>query len=341
MSFADFPEPMQGVKLLQRSLERGRLGHAYLFIGEELGELEAIARTLVKVLNCLQPVRVGSAATDCCDACTNCRKIENANHADVHWVRPESKSRIVTMDQMRELMREVYLKPTEAEYKVGVVVAADRLNASSGNAFLKTLEEPPAKSVLVLLTTEPQRLLETIVSRCLRLSFGGSGAARLRPEQRAWLEEFGAVATGGQKSLLSRYRLLDVIARRLAEIRKSVEEAMQARSPLERYEDAEKELREKWEDELAAAVESEYRRSRAELLQAVQWWFRDVWLHTLGDGAGLLSFPESKPAVALAQRLNMPAALENLRVLEQTQRLLHTNVQEALALEVGLLKLRL
>jgi len=332
---------MQGVKLLQRSLERGRLGHAYLFQGDELGELEGIARTLAKVLNCLQPRRAGSAATDCCDDCVNCRKIEHGNHADVHWVRPESRSRVVTMDQMRELMREVNLKPTEAEFKVGVIVGGDRLNVNSANAFLKTLEEPPAKSVLILLTTEPQRLLETIVSRCLRLSFGGTAAARLDAEQRAWLEAFGQEAASGQKSLLSRYRLLDVVAQRLAGMRKSVEDTLSARSPLERYEDADKELREKWEDELTAAVESEYRRLRVELLQMVQRWFRDVWLRTLGSAEGLLNFPDSKPAITLAERLSVPMALENLRVIEQTQRLLHTNVQEALALEVGLLKLRL
>lgn len=341
MAFADFPEPLQGVKLLQRSLERGRLGHAYLFVGDEISELESVAKTLAKVLNCLQPKRVGVAATDCCDACVSCRKIEEVQHADIHWVRPESKSRVVTIDQMRDVMREVYLKPTEAEYKVGVIVGADRLNANSANAFLKTLEEPPSKSILILLTTEPQRLLETIVSRCLRLSFGGGGPARLGSDQRDWLEEFGAVAADGQKSLLSRYRLLDVLLRRLAATRATVESDLQARSPLERYDDVDKELREKWEDELAAAVESEYRRLRTELLQALQWWFRDVWLRTQGEGVDLLSFPDSPAAMTLAKRMAAGAALENLRVLEQTQRLLNTNVQEALALEVGLLKLRL
>ena len=64
MSFADFSPMPPGVQLLQRSLERGRLGHAYLFLGDELEKLEGIARTLAKVLNCLQPVSVGKAATD-------------------------------------------------------------------------------------------------------------------------------------------------------------------------------------------------------------------------------------------------------------------------------------
>jgi len=112
-----------------------------------------------------------------------------------------------------------------------------------------------------------------------------------------------------------------------------------ARSPLEKYDELEKDLRENWEDELAAAVEAEYRRQRADWLLLVQWWLRDVWLRTLAAGASLLKFPENSGAEAVARRLTPRQALENLQTLEQTQRLLHTNVQEALALEVGLLKL--
>src|SRR6185436_20381512 len=135
MAFKDFPRHTQGVQLLQRSLERGRLAHAYLFSGHELSELEAIARTLAKTLNCEQPLRKGGIAVDCCDQCLACRKIEHLNHADVHWVRPESKSRIITVDQVRELMREIQLKPNEAGYKVATLVAADRLKVEAANAF--------------------------------------------------------------------------------------------------------------------------------------------------------------------------------------------------------------
>ena len=159
MAFTDFPDQAQGIALLQRSLERGRLGHAYLFTGHSLDELEALARTLAKTLNCQQAVKSGGIATDCCDACLNCRKVDHETHADVHWVRPESKTRVVTIDQMRDLMQQIQLKPTEAEYKVAVILAADRMNEKAANAFLKTLEEPPPKSVLILLTTEPQRIL--------------------------------------------------------------------------------------------------------------------------------------------------------------------------------------
>lgn len=355
MAFKDFPEQKQGVGLLQRSLERGRLAHAYLFTGHELSELQAIAETLARTLNCQQPVRgKNGVAIDSCDKCVNCRKIANGNHADVHWVRPESKSRIISVEQMRELMQVMNLKPTEAEYKVAVIVAADRLNVQAANAFLKTLEEPPARSVLILLSTEPQRLLETIISRCLRLSFAGDGPRPLAPAEMDWLAAFSEMAAAEQKSLLGRYRLMDVLLQKLNAMKAAIEESLTARSPLQRYEDVDKDLREKWEDELAAAIEAEYRRQRTDLLAIVQRWLRDVWVEAIETGtqkeegrmqkdalAELLNFPQLNGTRRVAARISPAAAVENLQIIEGTQRLLHTNVQEALALEVGLLKLNL
>jgi DNA polymerase-3 subunit delta' len=373
MAFKDFSEQQQGVQMLQRSLERGRLAHAYLFTGHQLELLETLARTLVKTLNCLDPIKRGSVAIDCCDHCLACRKIEHENHPDVHWVRPESKSRVITIDQMREVMREIQLKSSEGAHKTAIVVAADRLRVEAANAFLKTLEEPPPGSILMLLTTDPQRVLETILSRCLRLSFAGEGLGPIDPAQMAWLAKFSAMAAQEQKSLLGRYRLLDVLLQKLNTIKANIEEALTSRSPLQRYKEVEKSLSDKWETELAAAVEAEYRRQRLDLLAMVEWWLRDVWLRTLppatesngqkskmsppegapeGGGKlpeadrdiskdGLLSFPQMVGVGQVAQRISSKHAKENLEILEQLQRRLNTNVQEALALEVGLLKLNL
>jgi len=341
MAFTHFPEQTQGVTLLQRSLQRGRLGHAYLFSGGQIETLEALARTLAKTLNCENPVRRGAAAVDCCDACLTCRKTDHETHADVHWARPESKSRVVTIDQMREMMREIQLKPTEAGYKVAIIAGADRLNGAAANSFLKTLEEPPPKSVLILLSTEPGRILETILSRCLRLNFAGDGVRRWSAEQIAWLTGFSTLASEEQKSLLGRYRLMDLLAQKLAVLRETVDTELTAKSPLEKYDDVEKDLRERWEDELKAAIEAEYRRRRGDVLALVQWWLRDVWLQSLAASREFLSFPDMSGADQVAARIGPGRANENLRAIEQTQRLLHTNVQEALALEVGLLKLNL
>jgi DNA polymerase-3 subunit delta' len=234
---------------------------------------------------------------------------------------------------------------------VAIIVAADRLKSEAANAFLKTLEEPPAKSVLILLTTDRQRILETILSRCLRLNFAGGGPRPLDEEQLTWLKAFSEMAAANPKGLLGRYRLMDVLLKKLSALKEAIEKSLTARSPLERYPDAEKEMQEKWEDELAAAIEAEYRRQRADLLAVLHWWLRDVWLHSMGTQEGsqsaspapsdMATFKDLAGTRQVSARISSQEALANLQVLEQLQSWLHTNVQEALALEVGLLKLRL
>ena len=344
MSFVDFPEQQDVVQLLQRSLERGRLAHAYLFAGASLTELEVMARTLAKALNCDNPPRRSNSGLplDCCDACASCRKIQSEAHPDVFWVRPESKSRVITINQMRDLMQTVHLKPTYAIWKVAVVVAADRLNVQAANAFLKTLEEPPANSILILLTTEPQQMLETILSRCLRLNFTGETVRQGDSAFIAWLEKFSSAASAGRANLLGRYQLLSILLNKLNDLKAAITAALTERSPLERYDELDSKMREKLEEELEAAIEAEYRRQRSDLLTGVQWWLRDVWVETWRLGGEMFTYPQlAKAARDVARRISTQQAMENLRVMEQTQGLLASNVQEALALEVGLLKLQL
>jgi DNA polymerase III subunit delta' len=344
MSFAQFPEQGDSIQLLQRSLARGRLGHAYLFCGHRMEQLQTLARTLAKTLNCLTPQGGLDPAhpPDCCDQCRNCRTTDEEAHPDVTWIRPESKSRSIRVDQVRELIRTMNLKPTQAGCKVGIIVGADRMRVEAANAFLKTLEEPPPKSILILLTSDPADVLETIQSRCLRLNLAGDEGRIDNAATLEWLGEFAAAAVQERGSLLSRYRLLSVLLKKLEQLRATIETQLQERSPLERYDDLEPELKERWEEELKAAVEAEYRRQRSDLMAGLQWWLRDIWLQRLPAGASSPAFPRfESSSKALAGRISTFDAMENLRVMERTQWLLDTNVQEALALEVGLLRLKL
>lgn len=344
MSFASFPQQQPVVELLQRSLSQGRLAHGYLFSGDDMREMEGLARTLAKTLNCQNPATKSPSgqALDSCDSCLNCRRIESNNHPDVQWVRPESKLRVVTIEQIRDLIQTIGLKPTEAEYKIAVIVGADRMNIQAANAFLKTLEEPPARSIIILLTCALEQVLETIRSRCLRLHFAGEPGAKLDPSAQEWIQSLANAAVVPQKSLLARYKLLSLITGRLSEIRNSAETQLEASSPLTKYPDVEKDTRERWEAELNAAIEAEYRGKRAELLLLLQWWMRDVWLSTMKMGQADLALPQLQRATdQIAHRLSPAEASENLRHLERLQRQLTTNVQESLALEIGLLKLHL
>jgi DNA polymerase III subunit delta' len=341
-SLSELAHKQKAIQLLQRSLERGRLGHAYCFVGDHEEMLVEVTRALAQALNCRQPPRRGASGIglEGCGACANCRKVAEDMHPDIQWVRPESKSRIITIDQVRVLLQEIHLKPLEAGFKVGVLVAADRLNDQAANAFLKTLEEPPPNSLFVLLTAHPEKVMETILSRCLRLSFSDLHTPGAMAEHSTWVKAFSEMALRSQKNWLGRYQLLGLLLANLAARKEQIEKNLASRSPLEKYAEIESQLREQWQDELAAAIEAEYRRQRAEVLVALQWWLRDVWLMTLSSEADLLAFPELAPATrSMSSRVTTDEAAENLKTIERSCRLLDTNVQEALTLEVGLLQL--
>lgn len=328
--------------LLRRSLQRDRLGHSYLFSGEASEALEAAAMELALTVNCLSPRETSPAGSPiaACGACSSCRRIREGIHPDVHWLRAESKMQIMRVEQVRDLIQAVQLKPSEARFKVGILVGADRLNANAANAFLKTLEEPPPRSLLILLTTEPGRLLETILSRCLRLAFPAS--RELAPVHLDWLRSFVPRFRNAATSVLNRYQLLDGLLQQLASLRQAAETNVKARSPAQHHRDADASLQEQWEEEAKAAVEAEYRRRRRQTLQALQAWLRDVWITTQAHPPELLMIPELAGETRhAATRLSPAQALTNLDLLERTQALLHTNVQEALALEVAMLRLDL
>lgn len=345
MSWQELSQFPAAAQTIHRSLQAGRLAHAYLLVGAEVEGLERFARTLAKTLNCLQPPARGESGlpTDSCDRCLSCRKIDSANHPDIVWVRSESKSRQIRAEQINELLQGIYLKPNEGRYKVNMIVGADRMNASAANKFLKTLEEPPADSILVLLTTAPEQVLETIRSRCQRITLFGAEDAMVQESEWQWLEGFGQAAAGDSGGLLERYRVLSILLKRLAELRESTEEKLRGESLLEKASELDPELKDRLEKELDAAVEGEYRRQRSEILRSLQWWLRDIWLGTLQTPDLTPRYPQLQESTSvIARRLNPEQALSNLEEIEKTQRLLNsTNVQEALALEVGLLKLRL
>ena len=332
-------------ELLRRSLANGRLGHAYLFVGGTIESLEAHATDLARTLNCQSPTATGATGIplEACGECIACRKVDSGNFPDLNFVRPEKKSRIISIEQIRNLSQKVSLKPTECRYKVAIIIGADRMPGPTFNAFLKTLEEPPERTVFILLTVRPDQLGETIRSRCMRVNFGGEADVQLEASDAAWLKSFVGMSAETGEGLMGRYRLLGKLMEHLTAKLDRIEEVQEDASPLNRLADIEPVLREKLKKELEASIAAEYRRQRGQFLTGLQWWLRDVWLAALRQSRELLHFQDwADTSETVGHRLTPGQALENLQSIEATQRLLETtNVQEALALEVGLLKLKL
>ncbi len=144
----------------------GRVAHAYLFSGPEGVGKRQCALAFARLLNCTAPEDEEEGRT-----CPSCRKIERHTHPDVFVLEPEG-SKEIKVGQIREQVEErLQRTPVEGRYKVAVIDGAHRMNAAAQNAFLKTLEEPPPRTVMVLVTEEPGGLLPTVRSRCQHMVF--------------------------------------------------------------------------------------------------------------------------------------------------------------------------
>ena len=312
MAFA----PPVALDYLRRAHAAGRLGHAYLLVGAEAAfDLATGLAALV--------VHVPPAAA--------------LAHPDVHVVEPESKSRRIVVEQMRELESSLRLRASAVGgRKVGIIREADRLQPQASNAFLKTLEEPPAGSLLLLLTSQPESLMETILSRCIKVTLQAPADARgaRPPEESALLDLLDRHARGGSTadagSVPVAYRLLREFTGLLGTVRARLQG--EADVALGREEDHYAQTTDgSWlaerEGYYKSMTEARYVAERTRLVETLARWWGDALrrqaMHPDGVGGG---------STAAADILRRLAAIDSLR--ENLDR----NIQEALALEVAFLQ---
>jgi len=158
---------------LQRAIERSRLPHALLFTGPQGVGKATTALLLAQALNCR-----ASGPVDTCGECISCSKIARGIHPDVMWIAPTP--RIIRIEQIREAITAIGYRPHEGKRRVVIVDEAHAMQGPAQNAFLKTLEEPPASTSIVLVTPAPGSLLPTVQSRCQTLRFSPIGQETVR-----------------------------------------------------------------------------------------------------------------------------------------------------------------
>jgi len=326
-------------ELVESAFKRGRLAHAFLISGAHGSGKEHLAARIIRLVN----GGGGSGGFDLFGApvVEEIPPLDELESSWVHILRPRMKSRRIAVDAIRELEHPLRLAAPEGTWKIGVIAEADRMGPEASNAFLKTLEEPPARTLLLLLTANPQSLLPTILSRCIRLpltggtTLGADGGAEL-------VQALNSVAGEGFGNPRAALLLKSIFTGVLEKRREAA--VASAEAALKEEEQTYKQVTEgDWlkrrEEFHKAAAESEYLDARGRLFDVLMAWMADVLRVKAGADVEGLDFPGSYAALEpLAAAEAESRLLRRMEALEALRRTLDTNAQEQLALEVGFLK---
>jgi DNA polymerase III subunit delta' len=321
----------RAVELVRQSHEMGRLGHAYLITGPREAALEEVANRIIGTVS-------GEGSRNELD--------EWIGHGAT-LLRPNSKSRRISIGDdsdevgtMRWFLRKMNMSVEVGAHRYGVIVDAERMTVQTQNAFLKTLEEPPKQTLLLLLTSKPEELLTTILSRVIELQIlPEPGARRYSAQEQELLTLLEQHGKRGQYSVSSALALKAGFDAVVAGLRDSVEKELEADFKREKEmfgkttDGSYLKIR---EDQVEALIESSYMQQRDALLELMVAWWGDIVRQKTGTTH--LDLPEYAGATsALAEKMELPDLLNRVKALRKLEQNLHTNVNAALALEVGFL----
>ncbi len=307
-------------EILNRALASGRLAHAYLFAGPDGIGKRLMAMALARAIVCEEQRGCGN--------CLACRKIDHQNHPDLHILEPDGKA--IKIEQIRAFQRELNFKPLEAPRKICIIEQADTMTVGAANALLKTLEEPRGDTLLVLLSSQPNRLLETIRSRCQPLPFNRHPNSRIQAELEKQLgiasEEshvLAALSEGSFKKAFGKDRDLYLEQRRV--LLKTLT-GLSSGSILPTLDFA---------DQLAAD-----KTILPDILEIFQAFYRDVLMTLQGRGdEELVNLDLREKIYKVSAREDVSTILAKLDALIEVRRQLDRNVNRQLAMEVLLLRL--
>lgn len=345
---------------LSRATAAGSVAHAYLFVGPTGTGKKTAAFALACSLVCPH----GG-----CGACAACRRVRAGVHPDVHVLSPEGVAGYL-IEQVRDLVHDVNLSPVEARRKVYVLQDADRLRSEAANALLKTLEEPPADVVIVLLAADYDDVPPTIASRCQVVKFAPVPVSRAvavlveqtgaeESEARAALAAVGgaiphaaaflrspgrraarlaALGTLKRLSFMDAHDVLLAARELLADVHAPVEELKaahaeqldEAREFLSRGGVAELEKRQKRE------ITAREREAVGEILNITESWLRDCLVIAKGASELVVNADAADAATEVARLLSVPAALRALEAVRTARSRIAYNVSPQLVVEAML-----
>jgi DNA polymerase-3 subunit delta' len=324
MPFRDLIGQPHARMLLQGALRSGRISHAYLFVGPSgVGRL-TMARAFAQALLC------ATGGEDACGVCGPCRKVTGGTHPDLRIIVPGrtdagAERRGVAIDQVRGLKREAAYPPYEGRWKVFIIEDTEEMRAEAANSLLKLLEEPPARTVIILVSESTEALLPTLVSRAQLVRFGPAPAAEIA----------GALSALGVPP--SRARYLAAIAD--GRVGSALDAVHAGEEPFARRAEVLATLRAVESGDVIVDLDAAeaVARQRDEIdrwLEIALWWFRDLVVWKTAEDPDLLVNLDLQAEVAeWAGRARAEDLRRTVDAIEQAKAALRRNVNPRLILE--------
>ncbi len=314
----------QAFSFIKHSADSGRLAQAYVVVAPPRGSGIELSWRVLELLYCK-----GDDAP--CGLCRQCKSVQERTHPDIHWIEPQKKSRTIAIEQVRAIQKQIYETAFAGGWKACVIVGVDCMSSGAANAFLKTLEEPPAQTLFLLLTDSPQRLLPTIISRCQRISVSGSDGDGLDDELRQAVRDILADSSGNLDA--QKLARADRFVSLLKGVRKTIE--------TDEREAVDEEQVDVDDDTFNARVSSRYRELRQAIMRSILFWYRDMLILSCGSDPNLIHHAEAGGQLQeFAEQLSYRDALRQVRTVEDMNRRLAMNMPESLVFIEGFATLR-
>lgn len=314
---------------LENAIKMDKVSHAYLIQGEQGAGKEFIAGIFAAALQCSHS---GEKEAEPCEECRSCKQAKSKNHPDIIWVTHEKPGTISVEDIREQINSDMDIKPYYGPKKIYIVGDAQKMTPQAQNALLKTLEEPPAYGVIILLTTNAETLLPTILSRCVMLN--------MRPVKDSQIEEY----------LMKNLMIPDYKARICAAFARGNMGKAKALAENEDFDNVKEEavsllkyIRDMEIAEIVAAIKkiNEYKLDINNYLDILYVWYRDILLFKATKDINDLIF---KDEIQYIKRTADQSSYEGIEIilesLDKASRRLSANVNFDLTMELLLLAIK-
>jgi len=325
----DFSEILGHDKIkehLQNAIKLNKVSHAYIFNGESGAGKKSLAKVFSKTLQC-------EAKNDNpCNECHSCKQVESGNQPDIKWVSHEKPTSIGVEDIRAQVIGDIQIKPYSSKYKIYIIEEAEKLTPQAQNALLKTIEEPPVYGIIILLTTNADIFLQTILSRCVQLD--------LKPVKDEVIQNYLT-----QKYQVPDYQARFAVAFAQGRIGRAVS-IVNSKDFVEMKDHALHVLKYSNEmtiSELIDAVKyiNNYKNDINDYIDLMAMWFRDVLIFKSTNDVNLLIFKEELTIIKKQAEKSSYEGLENIiNSMDKAKIRLKSNVNFDLTLELMFLTMK-